>query len=670
MALLANAPILDDRDYAQIVSEAKSLIPRYTREWTDFNESDPGITMLQLFAWMTEMTLYRLNQVPERNYIKFLQLLGIELNPALPASADLTFKLARKDVDTVIIPKNTQVAASPAGDSASDGPLIFETDEALIALGATLAAVQSFDGYGYAVETTKNNAVGQAYYPFGANARAGSALVLGFDSPLPFTKDQIALTVYLAQPLRKAESKPCDAGVDALPVPATIVWEYWDGKRWESLNLDRDGTRAFTQNGRIQMRGPGVNAKKDKIGNVPTALYWIRCRLIDSQYEISPRLESILTNTISATQGVTVRDEVVGGSDGRPGQRVRLANTPVVVRGRAEDAIGAGGGRMRITSVRLEVAENKDDFQVWQEVQDFLASGPDDPHYTLNRTTGEIMFGDGEHGRIPVANPNHAFDSIVAREYRYGGGKKGNATAGAIKELQTFVRNVDSASNLRPAYGGTDEETVEAAKIRAPRELKSKGRAVTAEDFETLAIAAPGARVLRAKAMPLAHPRFPGVPVPGVVSVIVVPDSEAPNPTPNATTIAAVCAHLNKARLLTSEVCVVPPVYHLVKIQADIVVRPDADLAEVKGELEQRLTTYFHPLKGGEFGDGWEFGRDIFYSDVYRVVLQTPGVDRIKNNQMLIVLDGVRGEFCRDVTIEPGALPYSIDHELTVTYSA
>ncbi|MBI5877229.1 MAG: putative baseplate assembly protein [Chloroflexi bacterium] len=669
MALLANAPILDDRDYAQILSEAKSLIPRYTREWTDLNDSDPGITLLQLFAWMTEMTLYRLNQVPERNYIKFLQLLGIELNPALPAAADLTFRLARKDVDTVIVPKGTQVAAS-ADDGGGDGPVIFETDEALIALGATLAAVQSFDGYGYSVETTKNNADSQTYFPFGANVRAGNALALGFDSPLPFTKDRITLTVYLAQPVRNAESQPCDAGLDVLPAPATLVWEFWDGRRWSALSLDRDGTRAFTQSGRIQVRGPGVNARKDTIGNVPAPLYWLRCRVVDQQYERAPRVDSIIINSVGATQGVTVRDEVVGGSDGRPNQRLRLAHTPVIARARPEDATGADGKRVRITSVRLEVAESIDDFQVWQEVPDFLASGPDDPHYTLNRTTGDIAFGDGEHGRIPSANPNHAFDSIIAREYRYGGGKQGNVAAGAIKGLQTFVRNVESASNLRPAAGGSDEETVEAAKLRAPRELKSKGRAVTAEDFETLALAAPGARVLRAKAMPLAHPRFPGVPVPGVVSVIVVPDSEAPNPTPNAATIAAVCAHLNRARLLTSEVCVVPPTYHKVKIQADVVARPEADLAEVKAALEQRLTIYFHPLKGGKYGDGWEFGRHIFYSDVYRVILETPQVDRIQNNQLLMIVDDVRGEFCRDVAIEPGALPYSTGHDLTVTYGA
>ena len=110
------APNLDDRTFAQIVSEAKTLIPRYAPEWTDHNESDPGITLVQLFAWMTEMLLYRVNRIPDRNYIAFLRLLGIELLPARPASAELTFTLARKDTDVVLVPKGTQVAAATEGD--------------------------------------------------------------------------------------------------------------------------------------------------------------------------------------------------------------------------------------------------------------------------------------------------------------------------------------------------------------------------------------------------------------------------------------------------------------------------------------------------------------------------------------------------------------------------
>jgi len=659
-------PDLDDRRFADIVAEAKSLIPRYTREWTDHNDSDPGITLVQLFAWMTEILLYRLNQVPERNYIKFLQLLGIELKPAQPARAELTFTLARTDVDTVIVQKGTQVAAGGGGAE----PLVFETDDALIALGARLKAIQSFDGFAYAPETKKNNAVGQCFYPFGVHAREGSALLLGFDSPVAFTAQQINLAVYVFGEGDRTAQTHCDLDLDQMPVPATLAWEYWDSRHWEPMSVDKDESRAFTRSGHVYVRGPGDSdkIKKDRIGDALEPLYWIRCRLVRSTYESAPRLEMVLTNTVRATQALTARDEVVGGSDGRAGQTFRLANTPVVVRDRAIEVRGANGKPVTVTSLQLEVDEGHG-FAVWKQVDDLFPSAPDDPHYVLNWTTGEIRFGDGRHGRIPVANAGNPNGNIVAREYRYGGGKRGNVGAGTIKELQTFVDGVDSVTNLRPAEGGAEEETVEDAKLRAPGELKNKGRAVTAKDFEDLAVATPGVRVRRAKALPLVHPKFPDAQIPGVVTVIIVPESDAPAPTPSEATIRIVCAHLNDHRLLTSEVYVVAPRYHRVKIEAEVVVRPDADLAEVKNKLDERLKDFFHPLKGGDLGKGWEFGRDIFYSDVYRVILQVSGVDRIRNNQLFIWLDKERYDACRDVPLETGALLYSTEHAIKVSYN-
>ena len=84
-------PNLDDRMWANIVAEAKALIPSYAPQWTDYNPSDLGITLIELFAWMVEGLTYRLNLVPDKNYIAFLNLLGITRDPATPAQAFLTF---------------------------------------------------------------------------------------------------------------------------------------------------------------------------------------------------------------------------------------------------------------------------------------------------------------------------------------------------------------------------------------------------------------------------------------------------------------------------------------------------------------------------------------------------------------------------------------------------
>ena len=104
------APVLDTRRFDDLVREARERIPRYTPDWTNFNDSDPGMTLVQLHAWMTETILYELNRVPDLNYIKFLQLLGIELSPARPARAELTFALALPNVEVVAVPRRARVA--------------------------------------------------------------------------------------------------------------------------------------------------------------------------------------------------------------------------------------------------------------------------------------------------------------------------------------------------------------------------------------------------------------------------------------------------------------------------------------------------------------------------------------------------------------------------------
>jgi predicted phage baseplate assembly protein len=666
-------PQLDDRRFEDIVAEARALIPRYTREWTDQNESDPGITLIQLFGWMTEMLLYRLNRVPERNYLKFLQLLGIQPRPAQSARAELTFTLnrdplARAEQSTVIVPKGTRVGAADGGDA---GPPVFETERALYALEAELKAMQSFDAFSYTDQTKKNLAQEQVFDPFGPHAREGSALMLGFDSPLPFTDQEVdlAFSVFTGEDRRRPQA--CDPDLLFMPVPATLVWEYWNGQNWQALSVFKDETRALTRSGHISFRGPGERAAKDMLGDVRSQpLYWLRCRLERGTYERPPRLERILTNTVSATQMITVRDEVLGGSDGRPDQQFTLANRPVV----AGEVRDKNGVIAIVSSLQLEVEEaprfgasEQPRFEPWKEVDDFLSSTADDTHYILNRTTGEIRFGDGVHGRIPVANPDNRSANIVARVYQYGGGRAGNVAAHKITELQSAVQYVDSVTNHRPSYGGTDEEPLKEAKLRAQQVLQSKGRAVTSADFELLARETPGARISRAKALPLVHPRFPGTSIPGVVTVVVIPDSEAQRPFPSEETINVVCAYLSNHRLLTTEVYVVGPTYRKISIEADVVARPEADLAQVKREVEQRLLDYFHPLRGGEAGTGWEFGLNIVYSDIYRQILQIAGVDRIQGT-LRVWLDDVPQSPYLDVALQPGELLYSEGHQIRMSY--
>jgi predicted phage baseplate assembly protein len=651
MPLSDFVPVIDDRNYDSILAEMRARIARYTPEWkpvwTDVNDSDPGITMLQVFAWLGELLTYRMNRVPDLNYLKFLQLLGIELRPREPAYAEISFPVSSVYPNPVaIVPKGTQVIAETEGGGP---PLVFEASRALVCLSAPLASVLVYDGYGYEPATGANTAA-SGFKPLGPTANVDTALMLGFDSAQPFPGTDITFFVWSAIPDNHDAPVACGLGPSPAYAPATLRWEYWDGFGWGSLSLLKDDSLAFSRAGEIIVKTPANTLATGVFPNEPTARYWIRARVERSQYERAPELLAIRTNTMQLTQMETVRDEVLGGSNGRREQVFRVSNTPVL------DG-----------SLTLEIDQGSG-FESWAEVDDFFASGPDDPHYALNRTTGEIRFGDGFHGAIPVANVANPGANVVAREYRFGGGTKGNVPAGALHNLRNAVDGIDTNKVVNPmaSYGGRDEETLDQAKQRAPSAIRARCRAVTTDDFEYFASQA--ANVARAKALPLYHPSYPGVQVPGVITVVVVPDADpsVPSPMPSEGMLRTVCAYLDQRRLLTSELYVIPPTYARVSVSVDVTAADGSDLAVVSRAVNDALLTYFHPLVGGDDGRGWPFGGPIIYSRVVFRVFGVAGVDAVEN--LLITVDGETAPECRDVAISAVALASSTEHQVSVAY--
>ncbi len=651
MPLADLTPVIDDRTYADLVAEARTRIPRYTPEWTDLNESDPGIALVELFGWMTELLIYRLGKVPQLNYLKFLELIGFELTPARSAHAEITFPIQPSFAQPyVIVPKATQLATEKPD---ARGPIIFETDRALVALTAALDAVQVFEEPTYRDVTAANAAAKNGFETFGPRAAEGSALLLGFNTTLPFPEVEIDLAFFTQSKLG-AQPFHCTGGIAPAFPPAAIAWEYWNGKSWLGLSLVEDDTLALTRDGHVRLQAPPEGSMAlATIGQKTDLLrYWIRGRLMRSGYQIPPRLLAVRTNTASATEAQTISLEILGGSDGQPNQVFTTSGKPIL----------AG-------TMVLEVDEGEG-FVAWSEVPDFFGAGPDDTVYVLNRSTGEVRFGDGSQGRIPVANANNP-QNVRAATYRMGGGARGNVPAGAIDSLMSSIPGVaaDQVANLFPSGGGADEETLAEAQIRAPGTLRTRDRAVTPEDFERLAVESGAAA--RAKALPLVHPNFPGVQVPGVVSVVVVPGVPGPAPTPNTETLRSVCQYLDARRLLTTELYVVPPRYQVITIHADLVVDDTADLATVQQAAQATIERYFDPLTGGEessatvAGSGWPFGGGVYFSQVMRRLL----VEGVKRVAKLTLTLGVNvAPPCSDVDIDADTLLTNGSHQINVAY--
>jgi predicted phage baseplate assembly protein len=677
---------LDDRTFETLVADAKRRIPGYTPEWTDFNDSDPGITLVQLFAWLEEMILYRLNKVPDKNFIEFLKLIGIDLNPPTPAKGELTFHLSspgptsppgsppNSEALVVTVPQGTEVTTSQPDAS---GPIIFETDQPLNAVGATLQALQSFDGALFQLVDQSNAINGQFFYPFGPKPQPQAAFYLGFDRSFPTSAGPYVLTVhaYTADLIPETPGSSADSSAASLPVVA--VWEYAStvGSGWQALNPLSDTTACLTRNGTVTFPAPASPAAI-QLGLLRNpsdpALFWLRYRIDSvpaSGYEVPPRLAEVLINTVTATNVVTVSDEYLGASDGSPNQSFQLANIPVLRDGFVlvvDEGDGAG-------------------FQPWTMVTNFAGAKRTDKFFTLNVSTGEVDFGDGEQGKIPArltdpSRPEQDLANIKVASYRWGGGARGNVGANALTSLQSPVPYVDSVTNLLPTSGGQDEESLDDAKDRAPQAIRSQSRAVTADDFVYLAQQTPGTRIRRAQALPLRNPNIESVrpagaglpvtvtPSPGALSVMVVPDSQAAMPVPSAETLAAVAQWLDSHRLVTTELYVIPPRYRQVEVDARIIVQSTANSDQVAQAVEQNLLNYFNPLTGGRDGGGWDFGGTIYFSDVYRVILDTPGVARVESGAVTIFVDGVKVNPSTDVPLDSDELVYSESHSITASY--
>ncbi len=252
-------PRLDDRTFQDLVDEAIRLIPQYCPEWTNFNPTDPGITLIELFAWLTEMTLYRLNRVPDRNYLTFLNLLGIELKPPQPARAVLAFSMSDKG-DHVTVPRGTPVATRPS----PDGKVVsFETDRDLLVVRNRLAACFSqygrrFSDHRLALATVTDEGID----PFAGSQIAERYLYLG-DDVLADLVDGASLRIRFRCPHANVS--------DLLD---HLDWEAWDGTRWNvvlPLDVESDAESVVLPAPR-NLAPAVVNEQK---------CHFVRARLVD-----------------------------------------------------------------------------------------------------------------------------------------------------------------------------------------------------------------------------------------------------------------------------------------------------------------------------------------------------------------------------------------------------
>ncbi len=418
-----------------------------------------------------------------------------------------------------------------------------------------------------------------------------------------------------------------------------LVWEYWNGKQWLALAV-RDDTENFTRPGLIEFLAPPDFNTRSEFGQ--PLLYWLRVRWDGGEYPVLPRLQRILLNTTLAAQTVTIRNETLGSSDGSGGQRFRSTKAPILIGQSFEvrepelpsaaelEIIAAMEGEDAATIIRDASGRPKEIWVRWHEVTDFYGSRPRDRHYILDHLTGEIRTGDGLNGLIPPVG----IGNVRLARYQIGGGSAGNKPAGAVVQLKTTVPYVDKVVNAEDAAGGADAESLDSLLARAPRTIRHRGRAVTLEDYEDLAMLASPA-VARAKCIPLRNliddPLDERPTVRGEVSVIIVPHSADAKPVPTIELISRVQDYLEAESVPTSRVSVVGPHYMRIDVSVEIALASLEGASLVQQATQEKIASFLHPLTGGLDGAGWDFGRKAHPSDLYALIENVPGVDHIRD---------------------------------------
>ncbi|MQA15093.1 MAG: putative baseplate assembly protein [Pseudonocardiaceae bacterium] len=642
------APNLDDRRFQDLVDDAKRLVQRRCPEWSDHNVSDPGVTLIEAFASMVDQLLYRLNRVPDKHYLRFLDLIGVELFPSVTARADVTFWLSASQPDVVTVAAGSEVASGE-----TEEPVVFSTETELEIIPCELAYVATQQAGGAITDRTAELVAETPFGCFDAAPAPGDTLYIGLSEPVP----RCAVTLRLSCEIE---------GIGVDPTRPPLRWQAWDGSDWVHCEIDHDETGGLNRAGDVVLHVGPRHAASVLAGQ---RAGWLRCELTEPEegqpfYSAAPRLHGASAFTVGGTIGAVhaeiARNEVVGVSDGTGGQRFRVARPPMAEPSDPE-VLEVGGGQ---------------GWQRWQQVRDFTGSGQHDTHFTLDRGSGEVALGpairrpDGTLDQRGAVPPKGA--TLRLPTYHCGGGRRGNMRARGLSVLRSSIPYIARVENRRPAAGGVDGETVADARVRAPLTLRTRSRAVTAEDYEVLAReAAPGLARVRCIAGDVTGED------PDVVRVLVVPaaDSDADGQVPFAALrpgedlLRRVAGYLDERRTLGARVVVEPPFYRGVTVVVRLVAARRASPRLLRIDAAEALYRHLHPLTGGPDGSGWPFGRVIQIGEVHAVLQRLDGVEVVDTIRLYAAdpVAGTRSEQPAErIEIGPGELVYSFEHQVLV----
>lgn len=710
-------PIFDSRTYREILNEALARIPTHNPEWTNFNDSDPGITLLQLFSYMTESIIYRANLIPERNHKKFLRLLGIPMQAAQAARGLVSFSNPHGGLDVVTLDSDRLLSASDVPFRTMQSLQVLPVEAKLFyksplpahrypevdAIYNALYASYQTDGGMLEYYETKTFTTPEAgsvlpILDMGTQTVDGSLWVALLARPSEIDSIEVVrerlggkvLTLGVMPALAQDGCTLYPRGTKASDTRPSLVFEIPNVVSEQAAYTrlkPRTETDLLAQPGVVELTLPSadqltywgdLDPLETGTGDFPPSLEdtddqerlitWIRLRSPETNFagtgsrQVHIPVSWLGINATQVVQRAHVEAEQLPTGTGEPDQSGTLTNTPVI-----KDSVQVrvnGEVWLQIddlTTATAEVPQRSPRFSA-RDSQDVQRLATPAKVFTVDRESGEVRFGDGLHGMRPPR------DAAIQASYDYGGGRRGTIGIGTINKGESLPAGIQ-VLNPVPTWGGEEGETVTQAEKRITGFIRNRDRLVSKQDMEDIVSATPGVDLGRREVLPLVHPDQPFQDSFGVVTVLVIPrnDPVQPDaPRPDSLFLQTICEYLSPRRILTTELHVRGPEYVPVWLSLSVDVIPGREAGEVLEAVRNAVRNFISPLHGGFEQQGWPLSKDVEAAEIAAAAARVSGVAKVK--QTLIGDDG--GEVAGVVTIEGLELPQLMAIEVTTGTAA
>lgn len=491
-------PNLDDRRWADLVDEGRSMIPVFAPTWTDHNAHDPGITLMEMLAWIAETDIYRVDRIPDSHLRTFLSLIGTGVLPPSAANSVVVFAL-KKDLDAVDLPATT-LLQSPNGE--------FQLRRELTVQPVTIRGLQVESG-GKLRDVTSDWQRGKPISLLSDDPKPGDSFYLGFEGQVK-RDSLLSLHFQFYGDKSSAEARQqildelaanssfscgtldgCGQTRPAPPAPTLpphhstqLVWEVQTGPNvWRPIEAT-DDTRSFTLSGSVVLRSVD-SAVVMQTGAIAKPLAYIRARFASGSADAAPVMNRVFVNAVeveqcspAAEQWTVATGVIAVGTPPLPGSFAWLlldfdvsgeissleftseSDGALFVRVLAfQPATNVHQGRLSVEAIHIGTGTGAphqrftvrgphvcgDTLEVYtlesgfarkaRKRQSLLASGPADLDFVLQADVAAVHFGDGQNGRVP---PMGARSIAVASLTR---GEAGNAPAKTICTLDLGKHN-------------------------------------------------------------------------------------------------------------------------------------------------------------------------------------------------------------------------------------